>query len=461
MEMTGEHKKHVAVFAFPFASHPPLLLSVVRRLASAAPTVVFSFFSTHRTNQTLFPDTSCCGNIVSYDIHDGLPEGYLLPGKLHEDVNLFLAVAEEEFKRGVEAAEKDIGMKISCLMVDAFLWFSADLADELNVPWVAFWTAGACSLSTHFYTDLIRQKYAQIKGSTGVEDEVTNLIPGLLTVRLGDIQSGIIFGDLKSPFATMAHKMAGVLPRATAIFINSFQELDPDLTKNLSSVFNNFLSIGPFNLVSKQKSQSKADEFSCISWLENKKPGSVAYISFGTVCIPPPHELVAIAEALEETKTSFLWSLKKDSQKHLPSGFLERTAINGLGKVVPWAPQVQVLEHCAIGVFVTHGGWNSVLESIASGVPMICRPFYGDQPINAWMVERVWGIAARVEGGSFTKLGTCRALDSVLSIDGSSKGVKERTKALKDLAHKAVEPNGSSYRNFKTLVDVVVGGASS
>nr|BAP47702.1 UDP-glucose:flavonoid 3-O-glucosyltransferase [Gynura bicolor] len=449
-------ERHVAVFAFPFSSHPPLLLTLVRRLATALPNVVFSFFNTKKSNQTLFSELSC-DNILPYDVWDGIPDDYVFVGKPQEDINIFLGVAEEELRRGVKLAEEDIGMKVSCLVVDAFFWFSADMADEMNISWVSFWTAGACSVSAHFYTDLIREKSAQLKGSTGPDDEISDLIPGFSVARLCDLPGGVVFGNLESPFSTMLHKMGRNLGRATAVPINSFQGLDPDITKNLSSKFKLFLNIGPFNLLSKEKSQLKSsDEFSCISWLENQKPRSVAYISFGTVCKLPPHEVLALAEALEHTKTPFLWSINNDSKKHFPKGFLEKISDNGMGKVVPWAPQVQVLEHFAIGVFVTHCGWNSVLESIGAGVPMICRPVFGDQQINTWMVERVWRIGVRIEGGSFTSHGTCCALQQVLSNE-SSKTLKERIETLKDVAQKAVEPNGSSNQNFKTLVDVVTG----
>ncbi|KVI11784.1 kaempferol 3-O-beta-D-galactosyltransferase-like [Cynara cardunculus var. scolymus] len=466
---TGNHnnggsrpERHVAVFAFPFSSHPPLLLTLVRRLASASPTVVFSFFNTPDSNRSLFSDFSC-HNIKPFDISDGIPEGYVFLGKPQEAINLFLAVAEEELRKAVKVATADIGLKVSCLVVDAFFWFSGDMAEEMNIPWVAFWTAGACSLSAHFYTDLIRSKSSELlKGSSAVpnEDEIVDFVPGFPGIRLSDLPSGVLFGNLESPFSTTLHKMGRNISRATAVPINSFQQLDPDLTRNLTSELNNFLNIGPFNLItSKQNPPSKVDEFSCISWLESQKPRSVAYISFGTVCRPLPHELVAIAEALEETKTPFLWSINNDSKKHFLEGFLERTAANGSGKVVPWAPQVQVLEHIAIGVFVTHGGWNSVLESIGAGVPMICRPFFGDQQINTWMIEEVWGIGVRIEGGSFTKRGTRSALEQVLSLDGSRTRMNERIEPLKELAHMAVEPNGSSDQDFKTLVDVVTTAA--
>lgn len=458
-DMATAPERHVAVYAFPFTSHPSLILTLVRRLASASPTVVFSFFNTAKSNQTLFQDSGC-HNIRPYDVSDGSPEDYVSGGKQEEEVNMFLAVAEDEFRRCIKVAEADIGLKISCMVVDAFIWFAGDLAEEMNIPWVALWAAGACSLTAHFHTDLIRKRIAELKGAVGPEDEIVDLIPGFSTVRPGDLPSGILFGNLESPFSTMLHKMARTLTKATVVTLNSFKELDPDVTKDLSSKFNNFLNIGPFNLISKQKPPSKFDEFSCISWLDSQQPRSVAYISFGTVCRPPPHELVALAEALDETKTPFLWSINDDSKMHLPEGFLERRSANGTGKVVPWAPQVQVLEHFAIGVYVMHGGWNSVLESIGAGVPMICRPFFADNLLNSWMVEKVWGIGVRIQGGSFTKHGTRCALEQVLSLDGSSKRLKDRIETLKYLAHKAVGPYGSSDQDFKTLVDVITGATT-
>ncbi|XP_076901537.1 kaempferol 3-O-beta-D-galactosyltransferase-like [Bidens hawaiensis] len=460
METTGNRNtpnKHVGVFTFPFASHPALLLTLTRRLAAAAPTVVFSFFNTQKSNKVLFSELSC-NNILRYDVSDGVPEGYVFVGKPQEDINLFLAVAEEEFRKGVRAAEADTGLKVSCLVVDAFFWFSGDMAEEMSIPWVAFWTAGACSLSAHFYTDHIRQKTAQLIGSARPDEEIAYLIPGFKTVRLGDLPGGVVLGNLESPFSTMLHKMGRAVARATAVALNSFEELNPDLTKDLSSKLNNFLNIGPFNLISKEKTLTKSDEFSSISWLDNQKTRSVAYVCFGTIFRPPPHEIVELAEALEETKTPFLWSINKDSNKHFPNGFLERITANGTGKVVPWVPQDQVLNHDAIGVFVTHGGWNSVLESVGAGVPMTCRPFLGDQQINSWMVERVWEIGLRIQDGKFTKDATRDALEQVSLL---SKSRYERIETLKDLAHKAVASNGSSDKNFKTLVEVVTGHPES
>ncbi|KAA8535496.1 hypothetical protein F0562_030499 [Nyssa sinensis] len=446
---SSPEQRHAAALAFPFASHAGHLLGLVHRLAAAAPDVTFSFFSFAESNRSLF-SVATPDNIKAYDVPDGVPEGYVFSGKPQEDINLFLKVAPENFKRGMEAAEADTGRRISCLMADAFLWFSGDLAEEMHVPWVPLWTSGACSLSVHVYTDLIRKTIGN-RDIAGCENEILKLIPGFSALRLGDLPSGVLFGNLESPFSIMLHKMGQALPRAMAVPINSFEELDPVITKDLKSKFPYFLNVGPFNLTAPPPS-SNLDEHGCIPWLDKQKVVSVAYIGFGTVATPPPHELVALAEALETSGTPFLWSLKDNLKHHLPEGFLKRTGANG--KIVPWAPQVQVLSHNSIGVFITHCGWNSVLESIAAGVPLIGRPFFGDHQINTWMVENVWRIGVRVEGGVFTKSSTLRTLELILSHEKGKK-LREQIQLMKELVLKAVGPNGSSTENFKTLLEVV------
>lgn len=156
-------ERHVAVIAFPFASHPHNILNLTRRLAYATPTVVFSFFSSSKSNHSLFHNKNW-HNIRPYDVSDGIPEGFVPSGNPEEFVKLFLEIAAKELRRVVKVADADIGLNISCLMGDAFLWLCSDIADEMNIPWVAFWSPGTCSLAPHIYTDLIRQKYVDLKG---------------------------------------------------------------------------------------------------------------------------------------------------------------------------------------------------------------------------------------------------------------------------------------------------------
>ncbi|XP_057466625.1 anthocyanidin 3-O-galactosyltransferase F3GT1-like [Actinidia eriantha] len=452
MQITNSSSDHhVAVLAFPFSTHAGLLLGLVRRLAAAVPNTTFSFYSTAKSNESLF-SVPKPENIKPYSVWDGVPEGYVFSGNIEDHVNLFLEAAEEGFKGAMRMAEAETGRRIRCVMADAFLWFSGSVAEEMGALWLPLWTSGACSLSVHCYTDLIRETVG-IHGIAGREDELLKFIPGFSELRLGDLPGGVLFGNLKSPFSIMLHKMGQALPKAAAVLINSLEELDPEINKDLNSKFQKVLNVGPFNLTS-PPSSSNVDEYGCIPWLDEHKPASVAYIGFGTVAKPTPIEVVALAEALEASSTPFLWSIKEDSKVNLPEGFLNRT--RDLGKIVPWAPQVQVLAHRSTGVFITHCGWNSVLESIVAGIPMIGRPFFGDHNINTWMVENVWKIGVRVEGGVFTKSETMRALELVLSHE-KGKQLKEQIGHFSELALKAVGPKGSSSQNFNTLLDAVTG----
>ncbi|RVW41737.1 Anthocyanidin 3-O-glucosyltransferase 2 [Vitis vinifera] len=258
-----------------------------------------------------------------------------------------MRAAPESFRQGMVMAVAETGRPVSCLVADAFIWFAADMAAEMGWLGCRFGLQGLTH-SPPMFTLMKSEK------------------------RL-EFQEGIVFGNLNSLFSRMLHRMGQVLPKATAVFINSFEELDDSLTNDLKSKLKTYLNIGPFNLITPPPVVPNTT--GCLQWLKERKPTSVVYISFGTVTTPPPAELVALAEALEASRVPFIWSLRDKASVHLPEGFLEKT--RGYGMVVPWAPQAEVLAHEAVGAFVTHCGWNSLWESVAGGVPLICRPFLG------------------------------------------------------------------------------------
>lgn len=271
-------------------------------------------------------------------------------------------------------------------------------------------------------------------------------IPGFPAIRMVDMAKEVL--DETTLFPTMLYRMGQVLPQATAVVTNSFENIDPVVERELRSRFQKVLHAGPFML---SPPPPLSDEHGCIPWLDGQETASVVYISFGSVIRPPPHEITAIANALDKTDFPFLWSFRGDATAEL----LERTA-GTRGKVVPWAPQLHVLGHRAVGAFVTHCGWNSVLESMIGGVPMVARPFFGDQSMNARAVEAVWRTGVVVKGGASSEETMVDALERVLAGE-EGKRMRERAGALKEMALQAVEPQGSSTRNFRALVDIVAG----
>jgi len=445
-------KQHVAVFPFPFASHPSPVLNLVVKLANAAPKFQFSFISTDQSNKPFLSKCHIPENIKFYSVSDGVPEGHVLGGHPVERINLFLQ-APQNLQKGIDMAVAYTKRRVTCVIADAFVAPSLTLAQRLNVPWVAFWLPFSWSLYAHFHTDLILSMCKSAAGETPLD-----FLPGFpKEIRVEDLPEDVIpsVGEEETLFRKILASLGSVLPQAEAVLANFYEEIDrPSLTNDLRSKLKHFLYVGflSHSVPPPPLPPSDTDGTGCLSWLDKQRGGSVVYVSLGTVATPPPHETVALAEALEESGFPFLWSLKEHAMGLLPSGFLERTSARG--KVVAWAPQAHVLGHSSVGVFVTHCGSNSVSESMSNGVPMIGRPFFADHMLDARMVESIWEIGVSVEGGVFTKDGLLKCLRLVL-VQEEGKRMKTNAVKMQRTILDAAGPQGKVAQDFKTLLELV------
>lgn len=448
----SSEKKHVAVYVFPFGSHPVPLLNLILKLAHASPNTLFSFIGTEQSNKPLFSKPNIPSNMKPFSIGDGVPEGHVLGSHPDERVNLFLQAGHQNLQKGIDLAVADTKVRVTCIITDAFLAPSFLVAQQLNIPWIPVWVSLSCSLSAHFYTDFIHQNIAE----NNAKDRSLDFLPGLSKMRVEDLSDDITkSGEEETLFSKTLASLRQVLPQAKAVVMNFFEELDPPLfVEDMRSKLQSVLYVGflTLSIPLPPLPPSDRDETGCLSWLDKQKSKSVIYVSFGTVATPPPNELVALAEALEESGFPFLWSLKDHLKGLLPDGFLERTS--HCGKIVPWVPQAQVLGHDSIGVFVTHCGCNSVFESISNGVPMICRPFFGDHAMSGRMVEDIWEIGVKIEGGVFTKNGLVKSLNLIL-VEEEGKKMREKAQKVKRTVLDAAGPHGKAAHDFKTLVEIV------
>ena len=138
--------------------------------------------------------------------------------------------------------------------------------------------------------------------------------------------------------------------------------------------------------------QFKSEE--CIKWLDDKPKQSVVYVSFGSVVVLNEEQIEEIAYGLSDSESYFLWVLREETK--LPKDFAKKSE---KGLVIGWCSQLKVLAHEAIGCFVTHCGWNSTLEALSLGVPVVAMPYWSDQSTNAKQIVDVWkmGIRATVD----------------------------------------------------------------
>ncbi|RYR75033.1 hypothetical protein Ahy_A02g009744 isoform C [Arachis hypogaea] len=208
----------------------------------------------------------------------------------------------------------------------------------------------------------------------------------------------------------------------------------------------------------------------CLRWLNEQPRGSVLFVCFGSGGTLSSAQIDELALGLEMSEQRFLWVIKNPNDKvssgsffnvnnilndplnFLPKGFVERTKRKGL--VVPnWAPQAQVLAHESIGGFLTHCGWNSILESVVNGVPLIAWPLYAEQKMNAVLITRDMKVGLRPEIGE-DGLVEREEIGSVVKrlMEGEEgKKLRYRMKELKEAAIEVVGENGSSTKQIEEL----------
>ena len=196
--------------------------------------------------------------------------------------------------------------------------------------------------------------------------------------------------------------------RSDRVVVNSFYELKPAYAEHYKKVMGRKAwHIGPVSLCNKNAEdkaqrgkEASIDEHECLKWLGTKKPNSVIYICPGSIANFSDTQLMEIAMGLEASDQQFIWVVKKgknekEEEDWLPKGFEKR--MEGKGLILRgWAPQVLILDHEAVGGFVTHCGWNSTLEGVTAGVPMVTWPLSVEQFYNEKLVTRVLKIGVNV-----------------------------------------------------------------
>ncbi|KAI9121596.1 hypothetical protein K1719_008629 [Acacia pycnantha] len=340
-----------------------------------------------------------------------------------------------------ESASNGLIPPLTCLVSAAAMFFTIDAAQALGLPILLLWPA-----STYSLLALVQYK-----------------------IQLGKDESNLTkTTDPKDRLVHFLFEITEKAHKASAICFNTFDELEGEAVKALSSIYSIPLyTIGPFpsflcqiqqtNQLLSFKSSLWKEESQCLDWLQLKEPKSVVYVNFGSIAIVTPEQLYEFAWGLANSKKPFLWIIRPDlvngGSVILSPEFI--TEIKDRGLIASWCEQEKILNHPAIGGFLTHCGWNSMTESICAGVPMICRPFDSDQHINCMNACKNWEIG--VEIANDVKREEVEKLVNEL-MEGE-KGRKMRQKALewKKMAEEDTRPGGSSYINLENMIkDVLI-----
>ncbi|KAJ4793637.1 Glycosyltransferase [Rhynchospora pubera] len=377
------------------------------------------------------------------------------PGKLKE---LILRIEKEE---GVPP--------VTCIVADGAMGFAVYPAQELGLPAFLFFTTSACGFLGYLhYAQLVEKGYTPFKDESFFTDEYLNTpldwVVGMKNARLRDMPTFIQTTDPDDIMVNINIKQCeDDAPRATGIILNTFNDLEHEALQAILSRLPNTYTVGPISPLVRciPKSDPIAsigsnlwkEDTGCMEWFDKQAAASVVYVNYGSITTMTAEQLLEFAWGLAFSSYPFFWVLRGDlvqgSGAVLPKEYLEE--IEGRGVIVGWCNQEDVLAHPAIGGYLSHCGWNSTIESIYEGVPMICWPFFAEQTTNCKYLCNEWGMG--IEIGGNVKRGEVEAVVRELMEGEKGKEMRQKAGEWKVKARAAINVGGSSYRNLDKLVE--------
>ncbi|KAF8700321.1 hypothetical protein HU200_034253 [Digitaria exilis] len=371
----------------------------------------------------------------------------------------------------VEEAIAGLSSPVAAVVVDLFCTALLDVAaGELAVPRYVYFASTGAFLALMLRLPVLREHLNETTGGT------VN-VPGLPPVPMSYMPK-CLTGSKIGNYEWFEHYGRRFMD-TNAIIINSSVELEGEVLAAITDgrcvpgrPAPTIHAIGPVLWFAAAREQPQPHV--CVQWLDTQPPGSVVFLCFGSKGFVDTAQVGEVAAGLERSGHRFLWVLRgppvagsslptdADLDAMLPGGFVART--RGRGLVWPsWAPQKEVLAHPAVGGFVTHCGWNSTLESLWFGVPMVPWPLYGEQHLNAFELVRVMGVAVRLkddmDGGRAEPFVEAAELERAVRgvMGGTEEGRKAREKAaeMKAACRNAVAEGGSSCVALRRLVSEI------
>nr|UAJ48098.1 flavonoid O-glycosyltransferase UGT73BQ1 [Scutellaria baicalensis] len=357
-----------------------------------------------------------------------------------------------------------------CIISGAFFWWTTDLARSLGVPRITFYGTGFFPASVW---TILRDDRPQDRVGSDSEEFLVPGLPDEIRLSRRQLPEHLNMDEDKNPLAKITRKVLASDSECYGLIVNTFYELEPAYAKHYRETMGRKAwHVGPLSLINnsyEDKSQ-RGQEISmatrdCLSWLDSKKPNSVIYICFGSMAIFQTPQLHEIAEGLESAGQDFMWVVRAKAEDGenddcFPQGF--ETRIKGRGLIIRgWAPQVQILDHEAVGGFITHCGWNSLLEGVAAGVPMVTWPLSAEQFFNQKLVTEILKTGIPVGAEEWTKRdGDRKPIEREriekavveLMVGDEAERMREKARNLGDLAKRAVQEGGSSDTDFNSLI---------
>ncbi|KAK2431601.1 soyasapogenol B glucuronide galactosyltransferase [Trifolium repens] len=369
-------------------------------------------------------------------------------------------------------------MKPDFIVTDMFYPWSVDVAAELGIPRL---NCAGGSYFSHAAGNSIEQFAPHVNVGSDYE---TFLLPGLPhKVEMTRSQLSNWVKEPNNEFGYMMKMIKDADKKSYGSLFRSFYELEGTYEEHYQRVTGTrSWSFGPVSIWMNQDDFDKANrgqrakeeedkENGVLKWLDSKKENSVVYVSFGSMIKFPISQHIEIANALEDSGYDFIWVVRKTTEEGgeehgtILEEFEKRVKESNKGYLIwGWAPQLVILEHSAIGAVVTHCGWNTTLESVYAGLPMVTWPLFAEQFYNEKLLVDVLKIGVSVgakkwknlneygEDNAVKKEDIGKAITLLMGGGDECLEIRKKVKEFSDAAKKTIKVGGSSHTNLKQLL---------
>ncbi|CAO2830974.1 unnamed protein product [Amaranthus hypochondriacus] len=395
---------------------------------------------------------------IDFDFFDdGLDDG------LDRDSNLGILLEQYLPTNGVKNLSslisnlEDKGKRFACIINNCFVPWVTSVACIHNLPCAMLWVQSCATYGIYYHYHKTPSQFLAL-------DDPNNEIEvlGLPLLKNEDLPT-FILPSSPPHFLNVVMNTMSNLDHYKWVFGSSFCDIEQNLVNSMEQ-FKPILPIGPLVSPSMLKEgdleESHEKNDVCINWLDKQGTSSVIYIALGSISVLSQSETEILAMALaNDTNRHFLWVRKEGEEGwgskivDLPNGFLEKTKHRGL--IVPWCSQEKVLMHPAIGCFLTHCGWNSTLETIIAGVPIIAYPVWTDQPTNAKLLVDVFKMGVRMRKSVNGQLELKEIERCLLEVSNGPRAIAMKEQAIKwkVAAKNAISTHGTSNMKIEKFIN--------
>ncbi|XP_031098824.1 crocetin glucosyltransferase, chloroplastic-like [Ipomoea triloba] len=455
---------HVLLVMYPAQGQINPCLQFAKRLAKLGVKITFmtSISAINRMQESI-------EGVDFATFSDGYDAGF--KGSMEDEYPEFYASLKARGSKAVAdliAAKRENGSPFSRVIYTTVMPWVGLLAGILQVPSTLLWVQAATIFDIFYY--YFTGDEERFRSCTGDNDGVVEL-GGLMALSPREFPSYLLAEASNATDFMIAQLMKDHVELIKKegrpkVLVNTFDALEFEALRVIEKV--GLVGIGPLAPPAAYldgvdpycDGREKGNDY--VEWLDSQAKGSVIYVAFGSYSDVPNQMMEEIAQGLVQTGRPFLWVMREGGNGENPEEKLScKEDVEKQGKIVRWCSQAEVLQHFSVGCFVSHCGWNSTLEALTYGVPIVGCPLWTDQGCNSKLIQDVWKTGVRVNvnvKGIVEANELKRCIECIMGEGEIAQGLRNNATKFKALAKEAMREDGSSNVNLKAYVEEVLLG---